>query len=148
MKLLNFKSQNLEVAWISFNIQGLPDQGTIASSFSKHFTPHVKCFVVASAVGQTLDPSISVKPISELGAAYQYIHMAKTVAETHKRVAIVGVLLGSSTAVLETDLATNGAMAALHVAFNAYMQSVIETGNGGNIPFLLPYKAGQLLELF
>ena len=41
MKPINFKSQNLVVDWISFNIQGLPDPGTIASSFSKHFTPHV-----------------------------------------------------------------------------------------------------------
>jgi hypothetical protein len=41
MKLLNFESQNLVVDWISFNIQGLPDPGTIASSFSKHFTSHV-----------------------------------------------------------------------------------------------------------
>ena len=30
MKLLNFESQNLMVDWISFNIQGLPDPGTIA----------------------------------------------------------------------------------------------------------------------
>ena len=41
MKLLNFESQNLMVDWISFNIQGLPDPGTIASGLSKHFTPHV-----------------------------------------------------------------------------------------------------------
>ena len=40
-KNLSFESQNLVVDWISFNIQGLPDPGTIASSFSKHFTPHV-----------------------------------------------------------------------------------------------------------
>jgi len=41
MKLLNFESQNLMVDWISFNIQGLPDPGPIASDLSKHFTPHV-----------------------------------------------------------------------------------------------------------
>ena len=39
--MINFKSENLVVDWISFNIQGLPDPGTIASSLSKHFTPHV-----------------------------------------------------------------------------------------------------------
>ena len=41
MKLLNFESQNLMIDWISFNIQGLPNPGTIASGLSKHFTPHV-----------------------------------------------------------------------------------------------------------
>lgn len=39
--MINFKSENLVVDWISFNIQGLPDPGTIASSLSKCFTPHV-----------------------------------------------------------------------------------------------------------
>ena len=41
MKLLNFESQNLMIDWISFNIKGLPNPGTIASGLSKHFTPHV-----------------------------------------------------------------------------------------------------------
>ena len=40
-KNLSFQSHNLVVDWISFNIQGLPDPGTIASSLPKHFTPHV-----------------------------------------------------------------------------------------------------------
>ena len=31
MKLFNFESQNLVVDWVSFNIQGLTDAGTIAS---------------------------------------------------------------------------------------------------------------------
>lgn len=42
MKLLNFKSQNLVVDWISFNIQGLPDPRIIANGLSRHFTPHVQ----------------------------------------------------------------------------------------------------------
>jgi hypothetical protein len=41
MKLVTFDYQHLVVDWISFNIQGLPDPGTIASGLSKHFTPHV-----------------------------------------------------------------------------------------------------------
>ncbi len=100
-------------------------------------------FVVGSAVGQTLDPSILVAPIAQLGTAYQYVRAAQGAAEAQKRAATIAVLLSSSTAVLETDLATNGAMAALNLAFNAYMNSVLEAGNGGNIPFLLTYKAGQ-----
>ena len=39
--VISFKSENLVVDWISFNIQGLPDPGTIAHGLSKHFTPHV-----------------------------------------------------------------------------------------------------------
>ena len=39
--VINFKSENLVVDWINFNIQGLPDPETIASCFSKHFTPHI-----------------------------------------------------------------------------------------------------------
>ena len=39
--IINFKSENLVVDWISFNIQGLPDRVIIASGLSKHFTPHV-----------------------------------------------------------------------------------------------------------
>ena len=100
-------------------------------------------FVVGSAVGQTLDPSILVAPIAQLGTAYQYVRAAQGAAEAQKRAATIAVLLSSSTAVLETDLATNGAMAALNLAFNAYMNSVLEAANGGNIPFLLTYKAGQ-----
>ena len=38
-KNLSFQSHNLVVDWISFNIQGLPDPGTIASSLPKPFTP-------------------------------------------------------------------------------------------------------------
>ena len=37
----NFKSENLVVDWISFNIQGLPDPTLIASGLSKYFTPHI-----------------------------------------------------------------------------------------------------------
>jgi hypothetical protein len=37
----SFKSENLVVDWISFNIQGLTDSQTIAAGLSKHFTPHV-----------------------------------------------------------------------------------------------------------
>ena len=37
----SFESENLLVDWISFNIQGLPDLGTIVSGLSKHFAPHV-----------------------------------------------------------------------------------------------------------
>lgn len=37
--VINFKSENLVVDWISFNIQGLPDPETIASGLSKYFTP-------------------------------------------------------------------------------------------------------------
>ena len=39
--IINFKSESLVVDWISFNIQGLPDPGTIAYGLSKHFTLHV-----------------------------------------------------------------------------------------------------------
>jgi len=39
--VINFKSENLVVDWISFNIQGLPDPETIASGLSKYFTPHI-----------------------------------------------------------------------------------------------------------
>ena len=35
MRLLTFDSQNLDVDWISFNIQGLTDPKTIASNLSK-----------------------------------------------------------------------------------------------------------------
>ena len=41
MRLLTFDSQNLDVDWISFNIQGLTDPKTIASNLSKYFTPHI-----------------------------------------------------------------------------------------------------------
>ena len=63
--------------------------------------------------------------------------------EAHKRAATIAALLGTSGAMLESDIATNGAMAGLHVAFNAYMQSVIEASNSGNMPFVVPYKIGQ-----
>ena len=39
--IINFQFENLVVDWISFNIQSLPDPGTIASGLSKYFTPHV-----------------------------------------------------------------------------------------------------------
>ena len=100
-------------------------------------------FVVGSAVGQNLDPSILVAPIAQLGTAYQFVRGAQGAAEAHKRAATLALLLGTSTAVLDADLAVNGAMAALNVAFNDYMNSVLEASNGGNIPFILPYKAGQ-----
>ena len=41
MKLFTFDSQDLDVDWISFNIQGLTDSKTIALNLSKYFTPHV-----------------------------------------------------------------------------------------------------------
>ena len=41
MKFLDFKSQNLVVDWISFNIQGLIDPLPLASRLSKHFIPRV-----------------------------------------------------------------------------------------------------------
>lgn len=41
MELINFQSQNLVVAWVTFNIQGLTDLRTITFSLSKHFIPHV-----------------------------------------------------------------------------------------------------------
>ena len=41
MRLLTFDSQNLDVDWISFNIQGLTDPKTIASNLFKYFTPHI-----------------------------------------------------------------------------------------------------------
>lgn len=100
-------------------------------------------FVVGSVVGQTLDPSVLVAPIAQLGTAYQYVRAAQGAAEAQKRAATIAVLLSSSTAVLETDLATNGAMSALNLAFNAYMNSVLEASNGGNVPFILISKSGQ-----
>ena len=100
-------------------------------------------FVVGSAVGQTLDPSILVAPIAQLGTAYQYVRAAQGAAEAQKRAATIALLLSSSTAVLETDLATNGAMAALNLSFNAYINSVLEASNGGSSTFILTYKAGQ-----
>ena len=42
MKLLNFRSVNVAVDWISFNIQGLPDPRIIAHGLSRHFNPHVQ----------------------------------------------------------------------------------------------------------
>lgn len=39
-------------------------------------------------------------------------------------------------------------MAGLHVAFNAYMQSVIEMSNNGSTPFVLTYKVGQEKIIF
>ena len=60
-------------------------------------------FVVGSAVGQTLDPSILVTPIAQL----EYVRAAQGAAEAQKRAATIAVLLSSSTAVLETDLATS-----------------------------------------
>jgi hypothetical protein len=38
---LTFESENLEVDWISFNLEGFMDPGMLARRFSKHFTPHV-----------------------------------------------------------------------------------------------------------
>ena len=39
--IINFKSENLLVDWISFNIQGLMDPRIIARRLLKYFTPHV-----------------------------------------------------------------------------------------------------------
>ena len=38
---LNFKTENLVVDWISFNIQGLIDPLPLASGLSKHFIPRI-----------------------------------------------------------------------------------------------------------
>jgi hypothetical protein len=38
---LSFESKNLILDWISFNIQGLTDPGTIAFGLIKYFTPRV-----------------------------------------------------------------------------------------------------------
>jgi len=106
-------------------------------------------FVVGHTVGQNLEPSALIAPITQLGTAYQYVRGAQGAMEAHKRAATLAALLGTSTAVLETDIATNGAMAGLHVAFNAYMQSVIEMSNNGSTPFvLITYKVGQEKIIF
>lgn len=39
-------------------------------------------------------------------------------------------------------------MAGLHVAFNAYMQSVIEMSHNSSTPFVLTYKVGQEKIIF
>lgn len=41
MNQLSFKSENLIVDWLSFNIKGLLDSRIIASDLSKHFTVDV-----------------------------------------------------------------------------------------------------------
>ena len=76
-------------------------------------------FVVGSTVGQELGPSALIAPIAQLGTAYQYVRGVQGTVEASKRAATIAVLLSSSAAVLETDIATNGAMAALNVAFNS-----------------------------
>ena len=47
-KKLTFESENLEVDWISFNLEGLQDTRIIAYGLSKHFTPHVRIDDVGS----------------------------------------------------------------------------------------------------
>ena len=100
-------------------------------------------FVVGHTVGQNLEPSALISPITQLGTAYQYVRGTQGAMEAQKRAATIAALLGTSAAVLETDIATNGAMAALHVSFNAYMQSVVEASNNINMPFMLTYNVGQ-----
>ena len=39
---LSFKSENLRVDWISFNIQGSVDPKPIAVGLTKYFTPQVQ----------------------------------------------------------------------------------------------------------
>lgn len=68
---------------------------------------------------------------------------AQGLMEAQKRAATITAFLSTSVVVLESDVATNSAMAGLHVAFNAYMQSVIEISNNGGTPFMLTYKVGQ-----
>ena len=41
MNLPNFDSESIELDWLSFNILGLHDPRTIASSLSKYFKPYV-----------------------------------------------------------------------------------------------------------
>jgi hypothetical protein len=38
---LSFKSENLEVDWISLNLKGLMDPRIITGRLLKYFTPHV-----------------------------------------------------------------------------------------------------------
>lgn len=40
MNVINFDSENLEIDWISFNIEGFTDYKIIADRLSKHFTPY------------------------------------------------------------------------------------------------------------
>ena len=42
MKLLNFQSENLNVDWISFNLEGSLDPIAIANRFSNYFTPNIR----------------------------------------------------------------------------------------------------------
>ena len=72
-------------------------------------------FMVGSSVGKNLDPTSLISPITELGTAYQYVRAAHGAVEAQKRVATIAALVSTSATVLETDLATNGAMAALNV---------------------------------
>ena len=41
MSVITLDSENLELDWISFNLEGFKDPEMLARRFCKHFTPHV-----------------------------------------------------------------------------------------------------------
>ena len=64
MKLLNFRSVNVAVDWISFNIQGLPDPRIIAHGLSRHFNPHVQIDGKPEIAFHSLKKNLQEKNIS------------------------------------------------------------------------------------
>lgn len=53
-------------------------------------------FVVGHTVGQNLEPSALISPITQLGTAYQYVRGAQGAMEAQKRAATIAALLGTS----------------------------------------------------
>lgn len=115
----------------------------IAIQFILNRAAQYGSFVIGSSVGQTPDPSVLIEPVRQMGTAYQFVRAAQGAAEAQKRAATIAVFLSTSGVALETDLATNGAMAGVHLAFNAYMHKVLEASNAANIPFILTFTDGQ-----
>jgi len=61
------------------------------------------------------------------------VHTAQGAVEAQKRATMVVMLLNFSTVVLETNLIKNCAMVALNLAFNSYINNILEASNCGSI---------------